>query len=104
MKLRAVLAISLIALAFVVLIQPAKSYEQRRAENINEMTKLIDEIKDMGEYRCCINPPCDMCYLGHWIFENGSCGCDDMIAQGKYDKVCPQCMGAIESGTCESTN
>lgn len=70
-------------------------------EDIDEGIQM--EIEN-GNYRCCIDPPCDMCYLGHWIWDDGSCKCDDMIANGEFDSVCPQCKKGIEEGYCKSTN
>jgi len=63
---------------------------------------IKQEIKE-GNYRCCIEPACDMCYLGHWKWDDGSCRCDDLIAEGNFDDVCPQCKKGIEEGYCKST-
>ncbi len=77
---------------------------------VPDRDKLLTEIQlgieheiNEGNYRCCIDPPCDMCYLGHWIWDDGSCKCDDMIMQGELDKVCPQCKKGIENGFCKSS-
>jgi hypothetical protein len=64
------------------------------------MYDLIDLQAREGNYRCCIDPPCTMCFMGDWIWDDGTCRCDDMIAQGEDDKVCPQCKGGSEEGTC----
>jgi len=61
----------------------------------------IAEAKARGEYRCCIEPDCTMCYMeaNPWNgFEAGTCKCDDLLAQGK--DACPQC----KNGLCESGN
>jgi len=66
---------------------------------INERDYAIGEAIERGDYRCCINPPCTMCYLeaNQWNnFTAGTCACDDLIAQGK--EPCPQC----QRGFCES--
>lgn len=79
------------------------TYEQRRMRVIDSMDSAIRDKAYSGEYRCCIEPPCDMCFLGHWLWDDGACRCDDMIARGEYDKVCPQCAKALEDGACESS-
>ena len=81
-----------------------EGYQAKRARITAEMKAAIQEKADAGEYRCCISPPCDMCYLGHWIWEDGVCRCDDMIAKGEYDKVCPQCGGDAGWNASEPSN
>jgi len=57
-----------------------------------ERTLAIRKAKDEGEYRCCIEPPCTMCFMeaNKWNnFTPGTCACDDLIAEGK--EPCPQC-------------
>lgn len=76
---------------------------ERRERILGELSQAIDEAIASGKYKCCIDPPCDMCFLGHWIWDDGSCMCDDMIAKGEFDKVCPQCVKGIELGLCKST-
>jgi hypothetical protein len=63
----------------------------------------IDHAKEKGDYKCCINPACTMCYLGHWKFEKGICHCDDAIAEGRFNDVCPECRSGIEAGLCSSS-
>lgn len=63
---------------------------------IKERDYAIDQAIDRGEYRCCINPPCTMCYMeaNQWNnFTAGTCACDDLIAQGK--EFCPQCKKGL---------
>jgi hypothetical protein len=72
-----------------------------------ERDTAIRKAKDEGNYRCCIEPPCTMCYMEANQWNNytvGTCACDDLIAQGK--EPCPQCKrevcGGEESvGVCE---
>lgn len=60
-----------------------------------------------GDYRCCIKPPCTMCYMeaNPWnYFQAGTCACDDLIAKG--EEPCPQCTEGLceekgEAGSCE---
>lgn len=66
----------------------------------------IQKAVEAGDYRCCIEPPCTMCYLeaNQWNnFTAGTCACDDLIAQGK--EPCPQCKqglcGTDVEGTCK---
>jgi len=79
------------------------SFEERREKVLFELNTGIEKAKEEGRYKCCIEPACTMCYLGHWIWDDGSCYCDDMIAKGEMDKVCPECIKGIESGSCSST-
>lgn len=72
----------------------------------NELVKLqnlaIQKAKAEGKYRCCINPPCTMCFWEGNAWNNntpGTCACDDLIAQGK--DPCPQCVRAMKEGTCK---
>lgn len=70
---------------------------------VEGLYKAIDHAKQKGEYKCCIEPACTMCYLGHWKFEKGTCYCDDAIAEGRNEDVCPECVSGIEKGFCSST-
>jgi len=72
-------------------------------EVILDLETAIAHATEKGDYHCCINPACTMCYLGSWIFEKGKCNCDEMIARGEWDKVCPECKKGIEDGNCSST-
>ena len=64
----------------------------------------IEQARKNGDYNCCIEPACTMCYLGSWIFDEGTCHCDEAIAGGEFDKVCPECRKGIEKGECSSTS
>lgn len=105
------LIISTLAIAIVlILIQTqaidnfnAKSFEEKRNEILSEMDLTLKEATKSGKYKCCIEPPCKMCFLGNWIWKDGKCDCDTMIAQGKWDKVCPECKAGIKEGRCIST-
>lgn len=66
-----------------------ESFDQRRAKNLNELSLSIQDAVAQGKYKCCITPPCTMCYLGDWIWKDGICRCDEMAAKGEFDKVCP---------------
>ena len=80
-----------------------ESFEQRRETVLNELSDSINAAVLEGKYHCCIDPPCTMCYLGGWIWDDGTCNCDAMIAAGEFDKVCPQCRRGIEEGKCSAT-
>lgn len=73
---------------------------------IEERNQAIQKAVTDGSYRCCINPPCTMCYMegNEWNNEKaGTCACDDLIAQGK--EPCPQCKrGLCGSGDSCSVN
>jgi len=81
-----------------------EDFKQKRIRVLNELSLAIEEAKSQGKYKCCIEPPCTMCYLGDWIWKDGSCYCDDMIIKGEFDKVCPECKRGIEEGKCMSTD
>ncbi len=81
-----------------------QSFEQQRKSILEKRDELIaQKVKD-GEYKCCIEPACTMCFMGNWLWDDGICRCDDMIAAGEFDKVCPQCQRGIEEGQCKSTD
>ncbi|NIO45003.1 MAG: hypothetical protein GTN36_05630 [Candidatus Aenigmarchaeota archaeon] len=80
-----------------------ESFEQKRERILNELSLAIDEAIEKDRYKCCIDPPCTMCYMGNWLWDDGSCYCDDLIMKGEFDKVCPQCIKGIEEGRCIST-
>lgn len=64
---------------------------------VKERDHAINEVKLAGNYRCCIDPPCTMCYMGanKWNnFTAGTCACDDFIARG--EEPCPQCSRGLE--------
>jgi copper chaperone CopZ len=58
---------------------------------LSQIYSAIEKAKAEGKYKCCIEPPCTMCYLGTWVFEDGTCKCEKMIEKGEFDKVCPEC-------------
>jgi len=70
---------------------------------IENLYDAIESAEQKGEYKCCIEPACTMCYLGHWKFEKGSCHCDEAISEGRLDDVCPECKSGIKKGFCKST-
>ncbi len=56
----------------------------------------IAQAQAAGDYKCCIEPPCTMCYDGptKWNHNQpGKCFCDEFIARG--EDPCPQCEGAL---------
>ncbi|MFH1447588.1 MAG: hypothetical protein ABIG39_01885 [Candidatus Micrarchaeota archaeon] len=82
--------------------QSAETPNQKRERVLGELSLAIEDARAEGTYRCCIDPPCTMCYMGDWLWEDGKCMCDDMIAHGNFDDVCPQCKKALEEGQCTS--
>jgi len=76
-------------------LSPVEMYERI----IQERDFAINQAVDRGDFRCCIDPPCTMCYMEANEWNNqaaGTCACDDLIAQGK--EPCPQC----KRGLCET--
>jgi len=104
-KIIITVSISLIAVLFIsfVFLQE-NNFEQKREKVLSALSQSIEEAEAEGKYECCIEPPCTMCYLGHWLWEDGICRCDEMIAKGELDKVCPQCGHELESGNCSETS
>lgn len=68
------------------------------------MNKVIDQQVKEGNYGCCIEPACTMCFMGEWLWDDGICRCDGMIVKEELDKVCPQCKKGLGEGLCKSTN
>lgn len=81
-----------------------QSFEKKRSNIISDMETLISQQVKEGNYKCCIEPACTMCFMGNWIWDDGICRCDDMIVKGELDKVCPQCKRGLEEGLCKSTD
>jgi len=78
-----------------------EGFEQKRAGVLSGLSLAIGDAVSEGKYECCIEPPCTMCYLGNWIWDDGICRCDEMILKGEDGNVCPQCVKGLEEGTCE---
>lgn len=73
-----------------------------RDELVGLQNLAIQKAKAEGKYKCCINPPCTMCFWEGNQWNNntpGTCACDDLIAQGK--DPCPQCARAMKDGKGE---
>jgi hypothetical protein len=104
MKSKLFLIFSFFVLLLMTACQKEASFEEKREEILSELNFAIEEAEKEGKYNCCIKPSCTMCYLGNWIWEDGSCYCDDMIAKGEDDKVCPECKKGLEEGSCKSIN
>lgn len=89
---------------FVASLSGAETFEDRRTRILGELSLAIDDLVVEGNYACCIDPPCTMCYMGDWVWDDGICRCDEMIAKGEFDKVCPQCARGLEEGLCKYAN
>ncbi|MBU1939486.1 hypothetical protein KKH30_01855 [Candidatus Micrarchaeota archaeon] len=105
---RAVIAVvfmlGMMAVGAAVILPPAKAetFEERRSSVLKELSSSIEGAVQEGKYHCCIDPPCTMCYMGNWLWDDGICRCDEMIAKGEFEKVCPQCKKGLEEGLCKS--
>lgn len=93
---------------------------EMRERIIKERDVAIKKAAESGNYRCCIDPPCTMCFMeaNQWNNQTaGTCACDDLIAEGK--EPCPQCGRSLkdihnqdgifcdinaEISTCDSNN
>ena len=71
-------------------------------EVIHILRTGIETAQIDGEYNCCIEPACTMCYLGEWKFDKGTCFCDDAVKDGRDEDVCPECKKGLEEGICSS--
>lgn len=94
----------LLGLLIILLVGLAGASRTRQTPEdvIATLHAAISDAEEAGNYRCCIEPACTMCYLGHWKFDRGTCYCDDAIAEGRDEDVCPECSKALESGACSS--
>lgn len=95
-----VLIIAGLSITFALINQDYKNPDKV----IENLYQGIEYSESQGNYDCCIEPACTMCYLGHWKFEKGTCECDDAIAEGRDDDVCPECKKEQEKGNCESSD
>lgn len=82
------------------------SSQEMHQRIIKERDLAIQKAVKEGSYKCCISPPCTMCYMAANIWNNqtpGTCACDELIAQGK--EPCPQCERGLckvsKEGACE---
>jgi len=89
--------------AFAIPNMQEESFEGRRSRLLKELSSSIEGAVAEGKYHCCIDPACTMCYMGDWLWDDGICRCDEMIAKGEFGKVCPQCKKGIEEGLCKSS-
>jgi hypothetical protein len=99
------LVIFAISLLLLGSLSPNKeTFEERRASVLNGLYLAIDDAISEGKYECCIEPPCTMCYMGNWIWDDGTCKCDELMKEGRFDEVCPQCIKGLEEGRCKSAD
>jgi len=87
---------------FVLAKDKRDDFKTEREKVLSQLYLAIERAKAEGKYKCCIEPPCTMCYLGDWVWKDGTCDCDEMIKRGEWDKVCPQCQKGIKEGKCQS--
>jgi copper chaperone CopZ len=73
-----------------VVIKETTSFFQKE-KILSQIYSTIEKAKTERKYKCCIEPPCTMCYLGAWIFEHETCKCEKMIEKSEFDKVCSEC-------------
>lgn len=86
---------------FVFQLQTSPELDQLSpGERLQKVVKERDEAIELamgeGVYKCCIEPPCTMCYseANQWNnYQAGTCACDDLIVQGK--QPCPQCKRGL---------
>lgn len=79
----------------------AKSWQPTREQLVEARDRAIEKAVEKGDYRCCIEPACTMCFweANEWNnYTAGTCACDDLIAAGK--DPCPQC----KNGGCDKNS
>ncbi|MBT3690282.1 hypothetical protein HOE31_02570 [bacterium] len=99
--------IAVTSLAALVIFPNYFIYRFMGPEGMHEhMTKVreygIHMAGERGEYNCCIEPDCTMCYSegNKWNYgKAGTCACDDFIARG--EEPCPQCARALDCSSDE---
>ncbi|MFQ6020651.1 MAG: cytochrome c biogenesis CcdA family protein [Candidatus Aenigmatarchaeota archaeon] len=52
----------------------------------------------IAEYECCIEPPCEICSKGLWVWGEGVCKCRIALEDNEINKVCPECKVGLEKG------
>lgn len=73
------------------------SMEDSRLSYIEHRNDIADDMRDMGDYACCLIKPCSYCIEktpGH--SEGASCHCLDDIMNGEHP--CGECIGEILEG------
>ena len=86
----------------------ALSPQEKHARIIEERNLAIAEAQTNGDYHCCIDPVCTMCYMeaNEWNdYTPGVCHCDEKLAA--RESACPQCeraLGDDGAPACEYTN
>ncbi len=68
------------------------SPDEMHQQVISQRDFAIKEAIARGEYNCCIEPACTMCYMeaNQWNNQKaGTCDCVDLIIKG--EEPCPQC-------------
>lgn len=78
----------------------SKDVEAQRQQILSEISLAIEKAEAEGLYECCIDPPCDMCFLNgleHQWSRNGKyCACDEILEEG--GTPCPQCVRGLSEG------
>lgn len=78
------------------------SPEQMHQKIIAQREIAIAKAEELGDYKCCIQPACTMCYdsANKWNYDQaGKCFCDEFIARG--EEPCPQCEKGL---ACNSSS
>lgn len=73
--------------------EPKSSYTGGEVASVAELQEKVEavkeELREKGEYRCCIQNDCAWCaiYMGH-------CVCADLVAAEGREQSCPECAAA----------
>lgn len=110
-KLSYLFAAIIATTAFLFFVQERSSFSKLSSDGmyrrlVSERDLALQKAVEEGVYKCCITPPCTMCYWEGNPWNNqtaGTCDCDNLIALGK--EPCPQCVTGLceksSDGTCE---
>ncbi len=72
------------------------SAEELHQQIIGQRDFAIGQAIVRGDYNCCVEPACTMCYMEGNSWNNqraGTCDCVSYIQKGK--EPCPQCKRAL---------
>jgi len=71
---------------------------------LSQIYSAIEKAKAEGKYKCCIEPPCTMCYFGNWAFKEETCKCEEMIEKGELIKFVLNVKKEFKKEKCRALN
>ena len=74
-----------------------ENMDEHRTVFISHRDSMVEEMLEHGDYRCCLEKPCNTCLtLDPWHGEGASCECLEDLVNGKAP--CGECVGGILAG------